>query len=227
MSVSPTVFDAIARLYPAVPGSTRPVDSRVLARDLEKALGITVPQSLRDLWSSLGAGSFDRGHIYLYGDEDTGLPGPNLVDWNRAAWRRGIFPATELGGPFFFGATAFGSQLGLRLEGGEAVPIVFVPLEVESYRLAERFDGLLTEVLTDPSGIEDSDRLNEARAQLGQAPAGSCYVCDLSPLLTGIDRGPFHVEPISVFVRTAIAEYFAISKLPPETAVSNIKVDWE
>ncbi len=75
--------------------------------------------------------------------------------------------------------------------------------------------------------LEDPDRFKEAMAQLGVVPAGSCYVCDLSPLLTGTDRGPFHIEPMTVHVLTAIAEHKAISELPAGSRVSKIEVDWE
>ena len=227
MSVPKAAFDAFAQVYPGVPGLTRPIDADRLARSIRRDFGIVVPDALRDFWSRFGVGSFGEGEIFIYGEPDTGLSGPHLAAWNAAPWRQGVWPRPEDGGPFFFGATAFGDQLGFRYEKGIDIPVSFGPVEMESYRLAEDVEELFAVVLTERPALSDPDRFGEARAQLGTLPAGACYVCDVSPLLTGTDRGPFRLEPIGVHVQTAIAEHDAISKLPPGSKVSKIKLEWE
>ena len=228
MTVPDSTYERIFAVYPPVSGMARPVAAD-LADRIAREFGVTVPDSLRRFWSMLGAGLYGEGEVLLFGETGTNSSEPDVVEWNNEDWWRDVFPRPVDGGPFFFGCDAFGGQIGFRWESGVAIPVTFSATEMESYRLADDMDAFFADVLTARPALVDPERLRAAIAQLGTVPVGQCYVCDVSPLLTGNDGGPFHLESLKVHILTAMAEHAAISKLPPGTDLSKIrlKASWQ
>jgi hypothetical protein len=218
-------YAAFLAAYPARPGIARKLNGDALGNDVERHFGMVVPEALRSFWTQVGAGVFGRGMLYVFGDASSGLPGPELLDWNAREWWRHVYPPPAEGGPFFFGQTHFGDQLGFRWDHGDALPVLFAPDTVESFRLAENLDELFGEVLTTPAVLDDPDRLALVQRTHGEVPPGKHFVPDLSPLLGGMGES-FHVESAAVHLMTAIAEWEAIRKLPPGTKVSKIHTHW-
>jgi hypothetical protein len=228
MTVPDSAYEAFFEVYPPVSGMAHPVAAD-LADRIAREFGVAVPDSLCRFWSMLGAGSYGEGEILMFGETGTRSPGPDVIEWNKEDWWADAFPRPVDGGPFFFGCDAFGGQLGFRWESSVAIPVAFSATEMESYRLADDMDALFSDVLTERAALVDPDRFRAAITQLGMVPAGQCYVCDVSPLLTGHDDGPLHLESLKVHILTAMAEHAAIGKLPPGTDLSKVrfKVAWE
>jgi hypothetical protein len=202
---------------------TRPIDGARLARQAQEQFRTPIPDELAAFWSIAGSGVFGSGELYVFGEAESDLPGPEFLSWNaRPEWRR-IYPPPAFGGPLFFAQTSFGNQLGFRWEDGVAVPILFLTDTVETFRVAADMMEMFAEVLGS-SELDDPEKSARARAQLGLVPPGEHYVPDLSPLLGGTGES-FHVEGAAVHLAAAIAQWDAIRKLPPGTKVTKSEAD--
>lgn len=199
-------FRSFLEAYPPSPGETRPVDGVSLAEAIEEQFGISVPEALQLFWLRVGAGVFGCGEIYLFGDPGSGLPGPEVFAWNSAPWWRAVYSPPKEGGPFFFGQTPFGDQLGFRWHDSVALPELFMPDTMEVFLLGRDIDELLGELLVAPGALCDSERFARAASQCGPLPAGQHYAPDVSPLRGGTDES-FHVETADAHVRRAVAEW--------------------
>jgi hypothetical protein len=192
--------------YPPAPGLTRQVDGVSLAEAIEEKFGVAVPEALQLFWLRVGAGVFGDGELYIFGDTACGLPGPEVLAWNAAEWWRSVYAAPNNGGPFFFGQTAFGDQLGFRWHGKVALPELFIPDTMEVFLLGRDIDELLGELLVARGALCDAERLARASAQCGPIPPGHHYVPDVSPLRGGGDDS-FHVVTAEGHVQKAIADW--------------------
>ena len=199
-------FRSFLDAYPPAPGQTRPVDGVSLAEAIEERFGVTVPAALQLFWLRVGAGVFGGGEIYIFGDAGSTLPGPEVLAWNGAQWWRSVYAHPKDGGPFFFGQTPFGDQLGFRWQGNVALPELFMPDTMEVFLLGRDLDELLGELLVAPGALCDSQRLARATAQCGPLPPGGHYAPDVSPLRGGMDES-FHVDTAEAHVRKAITEW--------------------
>ena len=198
-------FKAFLAAYPPVPGETRALDGVTLAETIEEKFGIAVPEALQLFWLRVGAGSFGNGEIYIFGDEESALPGPQILEWNARPWWRSVYAAPKKGGPFFFGQTPFGDQLGFRWHDKVALPELLMPDTMEVFLLGKDVDELLYELLAAPGALCDLERLYRARQQCPVAPRGHHLVPDESPLEGGNDDS-FHVEAPDAHIPRAIAK---------------------
>ena len=201
-----TSFKAFLSAYPPVSEQTRPIDGVTLAENIEEKFGIQVPSSLQLFWLRVGAGFFGGGEIYLFGDADSGLPGPEIVAWNAKPWWRSVYAPPKKGGPFFFGQTPFGDQLGFRWHDNVALPELLMPDTMEVFLLGKDIDELLYELLGAPGALCDLERLYRARNQCPVVPPGHHLVPDDSPLSGGNDDS-FHVESPDAHVTRAITAW--------------------
>jgi hypothetical protein len=220
-------FRAFLEANPPSPGLTRPLDGARLARLAQDEFRVSIPHELVAFWSAVGAGVFGNGELYVFGDAQSGLPGPELLEWNGCVeWRR-AFPAPVFGGPIFFAQTAFGNQLGFRWEGGAAIPVLFVLDTAEMFRVATDLNEMFAELLSS-SELEDPEKSARARAQLGPLPPGEHYAPDLSPLLGGSGES-FHVESAVIHLVSAVAQLDASRKRSSDTQVNEVEVelDWK
>jgi hypothetical protein len=201
-------FQSFLGAYPPVPGETRSIDGVSLAEVVRDRFGIPVPAALQLFWLRVGAGTFGHGEgeLYVFGDEASGLPAPEIVEWNAAPWWRSIYPEPRDGGPFFYAQTPFGDQLGFRWERGVALPELFSPDTMEVFLLGKDLEELLTELLVAPGALCDSERLYRARQQCPFVPQGNHLVPDESPLLGGKDDS-FHVESPEGHLESALAAW--------------------
>jgi hypothetical protein len=199
-------FKSFLASYPPVPGETRAMDGVSLAESVEERFGIAVPAALQLFWLRVGAGSFGHGELYVFGDEASGLPAPEIVEWNASPWWRSLYPEPRNGGPLFFAQTPFGDQLGFRWEQGIALPELFSPDSMEVFVLGRDVEELLTELLVTPGALCDPERLYRARQQCPFVPQGNHLVPDESPLLGGKDDS-FHVENPEGHLEGAIATW--------------------
>jgi hypothetical protein len=165
-----------------------------------------VPAALQLFWLRVGAGVFGGGEIYIFGDAACGLPGPEVISWNSAPWWRSVYSTPKDGGPFFFGQTAFGDQLGFRWQGTIALPELFMVDTMEVFLLGRDVDELLGELLVAPGVLCDSERLARLSRQCGPLPPGQHYVPDISPLRGGADDS-FHITSAEAHVKKAITEW--------------------
>jgi hypothetical protein len=204
-------FKSFLTAYPPTPGQTKPVDGVSLAESIEEKFGVPVPGALQLFWLRVGAGVFGGGEIYIYGDAGSDLPGPEVIEWNAATWWRSVYAPPAKGGPFFFGQTPFGDQLGFRWHGNVALPELFMPDTMEVFLLGKDVDELLHELLAAPGALCDLERLHRASQQCGQVPPGMHFVPDVSPLQGGTDDS-FHVESPVSHVTRAVAQWNAIQK---------------
>lgn len=199
-------FAPFLAAYPPSPGLTRPVDGVSLAEAIEERFGIAVPEALQLFWLRVGAGVFGDGELYLFGEAGCNLPGPEVIAWNEALWWRSVYVSPKDGGPFFFGQTAFGDQLGFRWHGKVALPELFLPDTMEVFLLGRDIDELLTELLVARGALCDAERLARATRQCGPIPAGHHFVPDVSPLEGGKDDS-FHVVSAEGHVRKVVSEW--------------------
>ena len=199
-------FKSFLAAYPPVPDETRPIDGLSMAEVVEGRFGIAVPETLQLFWLRVGAGTFGHGELYIFGDAKAGLPGPEIVEWNAAPWWRSIYPEPDRGGPFFFGQTPFGDQLGFRWENRVALPELFMPDTMEVFVLGRDLEELLDESLSTPGALCDLERLYRATQQCGIVPPGQHLVPDVSPLQGGTDDS-FHVESPQAHMERALAEW--------------------
>jgi hypothetical protein len=218
-------FSGFLAAYPASPGLTRKLNGPAIAEAIRNRFGVDVPETLRSFWTEVGAGVFGKGMLYVFGDATSGLPGPELLEWNAKEWWTHVYPRPADGGPLFFAQTSFGGQLGFRWDRSEAIPILFAPDTVEAFRVAGDLDELFGQLLTTPGVLEDRERAAMVRRTHGEVPPGKHFVPDLSPLLGGMGES-FHVESAAVHLATALAEWEGIRKLPPGTKVKKAKVNW-
>ena len=199
-------FKSFLAAYPPVPDQTQPIDGVSLAEAVEERFGIAVPGVLQLFWLRAGAGVFGGGELYIFGDLASGLPGPEIIEWNASPWWRSVYAAPGKGGPFFFGQTPFGDQLGFRWQDGVALPELFVPDTMEVFLLGKDLDELLHELLGSPGALCDLERLYRATQQCGIVPPGQHFVPDVSPLHGGTDDS-FHVETPQAHMTRAIADW--------------------
>jgi hypothetical protein len=202
-------FRSFLAAYPPVAGQTHAMDGVSLAESIEERFGVAVPGALQLFWLRVGAGVFGGGEIYIFGDAACGLAGPEVLEWNSAQWWRSVYSAPKEGGPFFFGQTPFGDQLGFRWQGSVALPELFMPDTMEVFLLGRDLDELLGELLVAPGALCDSERLARAAKQCGPLPPGQHYAPDVSPLRGGTDES-FHVTPADVHLKTAISGWEAV-----------------
>jgi hypothetical protein len=212
-------FKSFLSAYPPAPGLTKPVDGVSLAEAIEEKFAITVPGALQLFWLRVGAGVYGNGEICIYGDPGSGLPGPEVIAWNGAPWWRSVYAPPAKGGPFFFGQTPFGDQLGFRWHENVALPELFMPDTMEVFLLGKDIDELLHELLAAPGALCDLERLHRATRQCGQIPPGQHFVPDVSPLRGGMDDS-FHIETPEAHVTRAVAEWNAIQKRNRAAGVS-------
>jgi hypothetical protein len=196
-------FRSFMAAYPPVEGMTRQLDGVSLAEVIEERFGIDVPGTLQFFWLRVGAGAFGDSELFVFGDDEAGLPGPRLLEWNAAAPWLAVYPEPSKGGPFYFAQTPFGDQLGFRWEKGVALPELFVPETVESFVLAADLDELLCDLLVTPGALCDSEKLAHARSQLGSIPPDKHYVPDST--YNGHSADTFHVEPAEAHLAAAIS----------------------
>jgi hypothetical protein len=199
-------YKSFLAAYPPTPGQARPVDGVSLAEAIEERFGVAVPAALQLFWLRVGAGVFGGGEIYIFGDAGSELAGPEVLAWNAASWWRSVYAPPKDGGPFFFGQTPFGDQLGFRWQGTVALPELFMPDTMEVFLLGRDLDELLGELLIAPGALCDSERLARAIEQCGPLPPGQHYTPDVSPLRGGTDES-FHVETAVAHVSRAIDEW--------------------
>jgi hypothetical protein len=197
-------FRSFLEAYPPVKGLTRPLDGVSVAEKVEEKFGIDVPGALQFFWLRVGAGLFGDGEIYVFGDESTLMPDPELMRWNALAPWRSLYPEPREGGPFYFAQTAFGDQLGFRWENKVALPELFLPETLESFVLAADLEELLCDLLVTPGALCESDRLVRARGDAGPISPGRHYVPDL---VNGKPSGRFHIESAEAHVSAAIARW--------------------
>jgi hypothetical protein len=209
--------------YPPIPGQTRPVDGVSLAEAVEERLGISVPGALQLFWLRVGAGAFGGGEIYIFGDAGSGLPGPEVLEWNAAPWWRSVYPAPKESGPFFFGQTPFGDQLGFRWQGSVALPELFMPDTMEVFLLGRDIDELLGELLVAPGALCDSERFGRAAKQCGPLPPGQHYAPDISPLRGGTDES-FHISTPEAHLTTAISGWEAVQARNRSSTAVTVRV---
>jgi hypothetical protein len=202
-------FRPFLAAYPPTPGHSHPVDGVSLAESIEERFGIAVPGALQLFWLRVGAGAFGGGEIYVFGDAGAALPGPEVHEWNAAPWWRSVYPMPKGGGPFFFGQTAFGDQLGFRWQGSVALPELFMPDTMEVFLLGRDLDELLGELLVARGALCDSERLARAAKQCGPLPPGQHYAPDVSPLRGGTDES-FHVISAEAHLTAAISGWEAM-----------------
>lgn len=202
-------FRSFLAAYPPTPGQTHPIDGVSLAEAIEEQFGVAVPGALQLFWLRVGAGAFGGGEIYIFGDAGSSLPGPEILEWNSALWWRSVYSTPKDGGPFFFGQTPFGDQLGFRWHGKVALPELFMPDTMEVFLLGKDLDELLGELLVAPGALCDSERLARAAKQCGPLPPGQHYTPDVSPLRGGTDES-FHITTAVDHVTTAISGWEAI-----------------
>jgi hypothetical protein len=202
-------YKAFLAAYPPTPGLTRAVDGVSLAEAIEEQFGIAVPAALQLFWLRVGAGVFGGGEIYIYGDAGSGLPGPEVLAWNAAPSWRSVYPPPKDGGPFFFGQTPFGDQLGFRWQSGVALPELFMPDTMEVFLLGRDIDELLGELLVAPGALCDAERLAKAVRQCGAIQPDQHYAPDVSPLRGGTDDS-FHVISAEAHMSSAISGWEAI-----------------
>ena len=199
-------FRSFLAAYPPVPGLTRPVDGVSLAEAIEERFGVAVPAALQLFWLRVGAGVFGEGEIYIFGDAECGLPGPEVIAWNAAPHWKSVYATPKNGGPFFFGQTAFGDQLGFRWHGKVALPELFMPDTMEVFLLGSDVDELLGELLVARGALCDAERLARATQQCGPIPPGHHFVPEVSPLRGGADD-VFRVVAAEAHVKKAISEW--------------------
>ncbi|MGD0018655.1 MAG: SMI1/KNR4 family protein [Candidatus Limnocylindrales bacterium] len=216
-------FRSFLAAYPPIPGQTHPVDGVSLAEAIEERFGISVPAALQLFWLRVGAGSFGGGEIYIFGDAGSGLPGPEVLEWNAAPWWRSVYSPPKQGGPFFFGQTPFGDQLGFRWQGTVALPELFMPDTMEVFLLGRDLDELLGELLVAPGALCDSERLARAAKQCGPIPPGQHYAPDVSPLRGGTDES-FHVATAEAHMTTAISGWEAIQARTRTAGTISVRV---
>ena len=199
-------FKSFLAAYPPTPGQSRPVDGVTLAEAIEERFGVSVPAALQLFWLRVGAGVFGGGEIYIFGDAGAGLSGPEVLEWNAGPWWRAVYAQPKDGGPFFFGQTPFGDQLGFRWQGTVALPELFMPDTMEVFLLGNDLDELLGELLVAPGALCDSERLARATKQCGPLPPGHHYAPNVSPL-RGAAEESFHIEDAAAHVRRAVEEW--------------------
>ena len=199
-------FRSFLDAYPPTPGQTHPVDGVSLGEAIEERFAIAVPGTLQLFWLRVGAGVFGGGEIYIFGDAGSEFPGPEVLAWNHAAWWRSVYTSPKAGGPFFFGQTPFGDQLGFRWQGGIALPELFMPDTMEVFLLGKDLDELLGELLVAPGALCDLEKLARVAARCGPLPPGQNYAPDVSPLRGGTDEA-FHIETAEAHVRQAVDEW--------------------
>lgn len=180
-----------------------------LSGEVASELGVSIPPILEAFWREVGCGYFGRNSILFFGSRSHGTR--SLVAWNLETFWRRVFPSARLGGPVFFGETAFGEQLGFRWEGPRAVPILFLVDTFESFVLAADVEALFVDVLTEPGALFDVDLLTTVEARLGPLPPGFHYAPVVSPLVGG-SASPtnFLIDDPVVHFETAIATAEAI-----------------
>jgi hypothetical protein len=216
-------FGAFLRANPPSPDLTRPLDGASLARQAQGEFRVPIPGELVAFWNTVGAGVFGNGELYVFGDAKSGLPGPELLEWNGCVeWRR-AFPLPVFGGPVFFAQTAFGNQLGFRWEDGAAVPVLFALDTLEMFRVATDLAEMFADLLSS-SELEDPEKSVRARAQLGPVPPGQHYVPDLSPLRGGTGES-FHVESAVSHLLSAVADWEASRKRQPGKKADEIEAN--
>jgi hypothetical protein len=197
-------FRSFLDAYPPVKGLTRPLDGVSVAEKVEEMFGIDVPGALQFFWLRVGAGMFGDGELYVFGDESSLIPEPELLQWNTLAPWRPIYPEPRKGGPFYFAQTAFGDQLGFRWENKVALPELFLPETLESFVLAADLEELLCDLLVTPGALCESDRLVRARGDAGPISPGRHYVPDR---VNGKPSGRFHVEGAEAHMSAAVARW--------------------
>jgi hypothetical protein len=197
-------FKTFLAAYPPVADQTRQIDGVSLAELIEERFEIPVPPTLQLFWLKVGAGTFGHGELYIFGDEESGLPGPQVLAWNAEPFWRSIHAEPRRGGPFFFGQTPFGDQLGFRWENDVALPELFMPDTMEVFVLGKDIDELLHEGLSAPGALCDLERLYRATQQCGTVPPGQHLVPYAAEFTGGTDDS-FHVEPPAAHLDRAIA----------------------
>jgi hypothetical protein len=202
-------FRSFLAAYPPAAGLTQPVDGVSLAEAIEDRFGVAVPAALQLFWLRVGAGVFGDGELYIYGDVACGLPGPEVISWNAASWWRSVNAPANGGGPFYFGQTAFGDQLGFRWQGAVALPELLMPDTMQVFVLGADIDELLGELLVARGALCDSERLARASQECGPLPPGQNYAPKVSPLRDGKDDS-FDVMPAEAHVTKAISEWEAV-----------------
>lgn len=202
-------FGRFLDAFPPIASLSWSVSADALAGDVQRELGVAVPPTLRAMWRAVGAGTFGPDRDLCFFGAGAG-PGEraSLVEWNRRAFWREIYPPPLSGGPVFFAENPFGECVGFRYDGNRALAVLLVVDVFESFVLTDRFETLFEEVLVTRDAITDPVRLGAVTARLGPCPPGRHFAPIRSPLLGGTDDSDnFAIVTPDAHFERAVAAY--------------------
>lgn len=205
-------FRRLLDKYKTNPNEHRPVNGDELAIAIQSRFGIAVPTVLVDFWTECGVGYFGEHDLYFFGNPPEDMPRDSIIEWNSKDFWSQLFPPPAEGGPFFFGETCFGRQIGFVLEDQRYKGYLFDVDTMKSYHIADPLDLVFTDVLPAKFPIFNKELYAHFISEGHPVESGMHYAPIVSLLVGGaFEPANYHQEAPNVHLRTTIATWEKIS----------------